>query len=517
MVLLRWLKKLFGLARKTTPEALPGAAVSTAATKSTAGAKRAPVASRKKQPKVVIVGIDFGTSSTKMVLGDTTTDLHHLLVRPEGQAEGAAFLFSSVVQIDGEQVFFSSSAVEHRDVDAEFRSFKVCLACQQGLAVCRRCAHGTAQSGIFEYASLTGLIRLEAEHLATWYLAHVIGRAKQELSRRWGTDFDVRPVFNVGAPIDQWNARGGSELFTRVAFYAEKLSAIASNGIHVAELLDAYNAVRAKFLAVPSEEERNVFVQPETAAGLMSLVTSPRTPPGLYGIVDVGAGTTNVSFFRLADFKSDEPRRMSFYEAKTDVIGAGDLDRCLAHLAALRIRDTEGMLIDDNSVELLNAARVAKESLGRTGECVVRLNSWAATLSQRDVQACLAPSIQRMLHTYVETNHQAYKKEPLVSRWAAITVITLGGGTKCQPVYNALKARVPSPYNRQITFSRMAVPGNFDYDSAASDSFDLLAVAYGLSFPPPDFPDILSPGRVAPIDFNLPAKRSLDRDELYAK
>jgi len=517
MGFLRWFKKLFGLTRKATPQVLQGASAATTATKSTASARQEPGVPRKKQPKVVIVGIDFGTSGTKVVLGDTTTNLHHLLTRPEGRAEGAAFLFSSVVRIDGEQVFFGSSAVDHRNFDAEFRSFKVCLACQHGLAACRRCAHGTAQSGIFEYASPTGLIRLEAEHLATWYLAHVIGRAKQELSRRWGTDFDVRPVFNVGAPIDQWNARGGSELFTRVAFFAEKLSAIASNGIRVAELLDAYNAVRSKFLALPSEEERNVFVQPETAAGLMSFVTSPRTPAGLYGIVDVGAGTTDVSFFRLADFKSDEPRRMSFYEAKTDVIGAGDLDRCLAHFATLRIQETEGMAIDDNSVELLNAARIAKESLGRTGECVVQLNSMAAALSQRDVQACLAPSIQRMVHTYVETNHQAYKKEPLVSRWAAFTVITLGGGTKCQPVYSALRAKVPSPYNHQITFSRISVPRNFDCDSTASDNFDLLAVAYGLSFPPPDFPDILSPGRVAPIDFNLPARRRLDRDELYAK
>ena len=517
MGFLRWSKKLFGLSRKTTPEALPAASVSTTATKSIASAKQQPVTPRKKQPKVVIVGIDFGTSGTKMVLGDTTTDLHHLLVRAEEQADGTAFVFSSVVQIYGEQVFFGSSAVEQRSADAEFRSFKVCLACQHGLAACRRCAHGTAQSGIFEYMSPTVLIRLEAEHLATWYLAHVIGRAKRELSQRWGTDFDVRPVFNVGAPIDQWNARGGSELFTRVAFYAEKLSDIASNGIRVAELLDAYNAVRSKFLAVPSEEQRNVFVQPETAAGLMSFVTSPRTPPGLYGIVDVGAGTTDVSFFRLADFKSDEPRRMSFYEAKTDVVGAGDLDRCLAHLAALRIQDKERTAIDDNSVELLNAARIAKEGLGRAGECVVRLNSLTATLSQRDVEACLAPSIQRMVHTYVETNHQAYKKEPLVNRWSEFTVITLGGGTKCQPVYNALKTGVPSPYNRQITFSRMPVPRNFDCDSTASDNFDLLAVAYGLSFPPPDFPDILRPGRVAPIDFNLPAKRRLDRDELYAK
>ena len=57
----------------------------------------------------------------------------------------------------------------------------------------------------------------------------------------------------------------------------------------------------------------------------------------MYGIVDVGAGTTDVSFFRLADLRRDQPRSMAFYEAKTEVAGADGIDRAIAELALQRL------------------------------------------------------------------------------------------------------------------------------------------------------------------------------------
>jgi hypothetical protein len=366
-------------------------------------------------------------------------------------------------------------------------------------------------------SDVPGVAQLGAEDIATWYLAFIIGYSKREIASRWGDKFVLQPLFNVGAPIDQWNARRGAELFKRVAFYGERLSHVVADGIRLADLLAAYKQAKAQHPLIPPEAERLVFVQPETAAGLMSFVTSPRVPAGLYGIVDVGAGTTDVSFFRLADFKPNEPRRMSFYEAKTDVVGAGDLDRDLARLAVSRLPATSGRGVEEKSPEVLGAARLAKETLGATGRCEIRLASLSVKLSRSEVEASFEPIIRQMVQTYIQTNHRAYKKEELVSRWRTFTVLTLGGGTRCLPIYNTFRATYPSPYNERITFARIPVPADLDCEASARDNFDLVAVAYGLSFPPPDFPEILSPASVSPLDFTLPPRKMPDREDLYPK
>ena len=524
MSLRKWFENLLhrikALKRESLSRAAPFPSKTASPTRSTAPAvpKVQSDVLRRKLTKVVVVGIDFGTSGTKIVIGDTTTQRHYLLSNPERPQRDPSFVFPSIVHIRDNRAFFCAGAANgNKRADAEFNSFKVCLACQHGLASCRGCAHRGETPGLFLFPNLMGVDQLEAEQIATFYLAFVIGYSKREIERRWGDEFVLKPLFNIGAPIDQWNAQRGSEVFTRVAFYGEKLSAAVLDGAPLVDLLTAYKRMKAEYPRIPPEAERVVFVQPETAAGLMSFVTSPRAATGLYGIVDVGAGTTDVSFFRLADFNPDEPRRMSFYDAKTDVVGAGDFDRSLARLAVSRLPSLNRNVVEENSPEMLSAARSAKETLGITAGCEIRFATGTVKLSRAEVEASFTPIITQMVRTYVETNHRAYEKEKLVNRWETFTVMTLGGGTKCLPVYNALRTTYPSTYNKKITFARIPIPTDIDCDSSARDNFELVAVAYGLSFPTPDFPEILSPSAVSPIDFTLPAKNGPDRDELYPK
>ncbi len=466
-----------------------------------------PFVPRRKQPKTVVVGIDFGTSGTKIVFGDTTSDRHYLVSFGESADGALPFILPSVVRLKGENLLFhSDDSAEPSDL--ELRAFKVCLACQLELALCRQCAYRSDRPGVFVRQS----DHVTAEEVATWYLAYVIGLCKREMNRRWGGGFELRPLYNIGAPIDQWNAHQGKELFTRVAFYAERLSDTVVEGMTVADIRASYAQIRSSNSALPGEKEQNVFVQPETAAGLMSFVTSPRVPAGLYGIVDVGAGTTDVSFFRLADFTTGEPRRMSFYDAKTDVVGSGDLDRSLARIAATRIAN-----LSDGSPELLRAARIAKERLDAKGGCEITVASGSAKFSRPDINDCFAPVLKQMVQTYVQTNHRAYKKENLVKRWEEFTVIPLGGGMRCPPVLEGFQATYPSTYNKRIKFSPMVAPPDFECNASAKYNFNLVAVAYGLSFSPLDFPEILSPSAVAPMDFNLPTRHIADRDEQYPK
>ena len=51
----------------------------------------------------------------------------------------------------------------------------------------------------------------------------------------------------------------------------------------------------------PPVNRSPVQLCPETTAATISHANSPRPQTGLYGLVDVGAWTTDIQFFRLTD------------------------------------------------------------------------------------------------------------------------------------------------------------------------------------------------------------------------
>ena len=85
-----------------------------------------------KDVRVVTVGVDFGTSSTKIILGGVLPDKHHLLSLGERTDGYPEFALPSSVQISDDHIYFGSSAERVRSNSFMFRSFKVCLACQHG-------------------------------------------------------------------------------------------------------------------------------------------------------------------------------------------------------------------------------------------------------------------------------------------------------------------------------------------------------------------------------------------------
>jgi hypothetical protein len=82
-------------------------------------------------------------------------------------------------------------------------------------------------------------------------------------------------------------------------------------------------------------------------------------------------------------------------------------------------------------------------------------------------------------------------------------------------VADALRRARPSEYNRNILFNQMTAPKEFEAAAEAKANFDLFAVAYGLSYPPVDFPKIFNPSEVEPLQITLPLRRKLDHEELY--
>ena len=82
--------------------------------------------------KLVNIGIDFGTSSTKVFMRDITARHVYACAFPDALGSFGPFCWPSTIRIDSGRLYFGTPA-ESMNSGRAIRSFKICLACQHGL------------------------------------------------------------------------------------------------------------------------------------------------------------------------------------------------------------------------------------------------------------------------------------------------------------------------------------------------------------------------------------------------
>jgi hypothetical protein len=98
------------------------------------------------------------------------------------------------------------------------------------------------------------------------------------------------------------------------------VAASHGDGLSMAEA-----ATRLNNFVVAAPGERNYFVQPEGLAAVKAFLESPHAQPKTYAIVDIGAGTTEVSFFFSGGIMKEPglPLRPSYLADPTQAVGGG--------------------------------------------------------------------------------------------------------------------------------------------------------------------------------------------------
>lgn len=162
----------------------------------------------------------------------------------------------------------------------------------------------------FKQATFTGIhdtmTAEEAQRYSIWYLAYVLF----QLEEKYGTQFFIQ----MGVPTDGSHLKAQRQLAVRLVASAYRL---------VEEVFD--NDME-RFLQTPLEElvkitailpyskdlkdDYGVLVFPEAYACLMPLVSSSKIASGMSLMVDIGGGTTDISFFTIKDSK---PVMYDFY------------------------------------------------------------------------------------------------------------------------------------------------------------------------------------------------------------
>ncbi len=416
--------------------------------------------SRPLPPRRYHLGLDWGTSTTKMVLRDYGAPgaVHGLayVLEPEGSLRYP----STVACMDG-RLYFGHEAERRRDRPGAklWDSLKRAAGVGNG------------------WSEPAGLDQALYEDLVTLSLAHMIALGLRHAEQLANGAFRVVLGLSVGVPA--WDAQHRHLPYLRCAATGYRLAVGRRwdpQGRPLAEALPLVKEVRAEVLSsldtsLPNSER---WLRAEVVAALIWPLTSPETGEGPYTIVDIGAATTHASWLRVHHSHDEAGRYLersaiTVFGTKTRPVAMDDLDKALA--AALGLSSWERLRGREN-----------EHTATSTGEVAGVLGAMFETWAEARVAAA----------------HQGGHGQ---ATWGGLKVLLIGGGSKVTRVQRAF-SQLPGaaqgqfgalwivPPARPSDLRRL--PGD-DHRRVPLDVTFLL-VAYGLAFHTGDLPEIFLGG-----------------------
>ena len=405
------------------------------------------------------VGLDFGTHSTKVVVRSHGDQKAWVLFLDTPSPEYPNFSAPSVVCLKQGKLFFGQRALSEETGGHLFRSLKVDL-----LPPSRP---GTWGGSAFPIGTTPDL-------LVAAYLCWILGRVKDLL----GGGNLPRPSLNIAAPMDHFENSSLKHRYLSVVHAAWEAS-IGNDALQVTQGIDLTTVqptLDALLSApVPGSDLRRFEVLPETLAPVVSLFQDPQIRPGLFMMVDMGAGTTEISVSRVTDGGSAE--RLIACCADSSIVLGGDQ-----------------FCENDHKNEINGKAHLNEQE---------RLT-------------------KEFLKSFRSVWYDGYKKDAdggYTARysWLQLRVILVGGGLRRRRLENAVGEECPQEdifqKDKGIDYKvGWHQPANLegiggDLDAASgelSNSLAFLAVAHGLSLERQNWPKFFCPDEVEP---RSPSKR----------
>jgi len=424
----------------------------------------------RRKPKVdLVVGLDFGTSSTKAAyreLGSAARRVRPILFEHELGVYPSYCWPSVGVVTKARRLVWGPDAIrrlEDESWSSGIRRLKVLVAGEYDVAF----RDIRAVQAYEEHLALAGLKpdSYRPEYLAAVALAKQMHVVRTILTKAYkGAELDIR--FNVCVPIDHLEHSRMVDVHRKINLIAEELyNSWMSEGWGDNELVDV---AASKFDDAESAASHNgrLFAMPEAMAEIASYLGSLETKRGIHAVIDVGAGTTDLSIFNLVGLTAHQ-HDCYWYAARNVPRGAGYVEAEIAkHLtkSSKTLTLTEGELLRalDESGRKPDLAAVVRKELEKI---------WNALRA-----------------TWTEGYARHYKKQ---SAWEDIPVFVCGGGAKLPGVKDVF-ARAWVPNFKNFRVRELPVPDDYDALGGAAP-FDRLSVAYGLTFLSPELGDFALP------------------------
>ena len=180
-----------------------------------------------------------------------------------------------------------------------------------------------------------GMDRMDAVNYSIWYIANILF----DLEEKYGRDFAIQ----MGVPSDGERLNQQKQLAVRILLSAYRLVEEEFENDKERFLLSTVSELKSRTVFVDLKEDLSILVFPEAYACLMPLIKSAKIATGMSLMVDIGGGTTDISFFTIMDGK---PQVYDFYS----------IDKGLNYLA-----DAESMSGDRTDSNVRSASEIKED------------------------------------------------------------------------------------------------------------------------------------------------------------
>ena len=429
----------------------------------------------------VHLGIDYGTSTSKIVLRDYGA--------PGGEAafivlRDGSFRIPSRVCATANELIFGDDRKSAEDCDI-YESLKMRVAVE------------VTGNPKYYFGPSVGLPDGFTAHdlavLTMWFMISEGQRGIAEYLK--GRMEGVSVGMTMGIPMAFFKEQKLKASFLAIAKQAWSLY---RNEGSIGSVLSFDKAKRllekhrsASDTPTPEYEVRE-WIRSEAEAAMWWPFQSPAVAAGPYAKVDIGAGTTHASLFRIVQ-KDGLKTGLAFFGAVSVPFGMDAVDSAIA----------------------------ISQQLG--GDCL-SLRGLEESILRTDGKArgALLPVTDDIYDAYRKAWIETYRKingtVAELTAWRTHKVFVIGGGSLVSTLVAA--NRIHPASRTQLEVALLEPPADLAHinnSKVSKNELPFLAVAYGLSNIGLSIPEALTPDQIPPLpDRNGPRLR-LDRDDMYGK
>jgi len=407
---------------------------------------------RAQHPVAINLGIDFGTSFTKVCYRDVGTEQSGVVA-----AGSSGPLVPSVIAISGRGRLYLGDAAKSLRTPIYVPYLKMRLA---GVPI------GHSLSAV-DGVDLNAPESVKA--LASWFLASVIARSQTWIASNQGDRLKGRTVVwsaNVGVPVEHYDSP--------VLKIFEEVLGVAWRWTREGLLPDTFRDALAGYAAAAcrlDSEATDFHAVPEIAAAVQSFVMSREALEGIYVYFDIGGGTVDGVAFNYLNRRGD--RRINFYAGKVAPLGVAAIASAIG--AGQEAANSGSFEHAMASCDPAKAGDVTLKVRRLVGEVVM-------TAKFKDGRDWQVDAIQSSDY------ERRFVGQLSPSRMKPLVVFLGGGGSRSawyteaiSSTYKAFqhdRAGIP-PYR----LLQVPVPKDFSMTAAGRNDFNRYVISYGLSVP----------------------------------
>ncbi len=440
--------------------------------------------------RYLTIGLDWGTSATKVVIRDPYgpgSPAYLVNFGRHGSEEDPHLLPSALSVDDQGRVLFG----RHRD----------------GTSVTELKVH------LMQHPrDPLSDVDAQPRELASMYIGAVLRYARQWLMEKYGDryrGYELIWELNLGIPAATHDDDDVRMLFKNLAQVGWGIS--RQEEIKVLSARKAYDAL-AQGNFEPGIHEDLVSVIPEVAAQVAGYARSSFRRPGLHVLVDVGASTLDLAGFMLTDQEGED--RYGILAAGVYSLGAFQLEReRLPDLKALGHdvinADTYGGWADDMAQRCQDPMRKVPPIREYFPTAVREDIDWSDI---RDIDSAFQHDCYTTIRALIDDLRR--NRAPRGQRWEdGLPIFLAGGGRDVEVYLDALKKvdHWREDYLTAEPFDIRELPSLEDLTAPELDSAreHRFSVAYGLSYPAGDIGEIKPPHEIPDLNLDS-ANQELD-------